>query len=111
LDEGFHTGTGPDEQGRLPVSDTMLKRNFHIHVDEPLSDLMPLINPVLDNSGNIVHKFRGVIDIDSVFTTSSARSAVRNSSKSVDPVKETQTRSELIKERQAVGDPIQSTAP
>ena len=110
-DDGFHTDSGPDDEGRLPVSETMLQRNFHVHVDEPLSDLMHLINPVLDDSGNIVHKFRGVIDIDSVFTSEAARSAVRNSNQSVDPVEETQTRSERIKERQAVGDPIPSTAP
>ena len=110
VDDGFHAGKKIDSQGRHPISDEMLKSYFHVHVDEPLSNLRPLIRPVLNESSEIAHKFRGVIDIDTIFTTASQRSRVRNPSRKVNPVKASITRSD-IQERQAVGDPIPSVAP
>lgn len=109
-DDGFHTDIGLDEHGRFPVSDTMLKSYFHVHINEPLSDLRPLIKPVLNGTGEMVHKFRGIVDLEAVFPDSADRDRVRDQSQIVAPVVETKSRS-VITERQAIGDPIPSVTP
>lgn len=110
LDDGFHTNTGPDERGRLPVSDTMLQKYFHVHIDEPLPDLRTLINPVFDGTGEMIHKVRGIVDLEAVFPDPDDRDRVRDSSQIVAPVEVTKNRS-VITERQAIGDPIPSVVP
>lgn len=110
LDDGFHTDPGPDDQGRFPVSETMLQTYFHVHLNEPLTDLRHLIKPVLDGTGEMVHKFRGIVDLEAVFPDSADRDLVRDPSQIVAPVAETKNRS-VITERQAIGDPIPSVAP
>jgi len=114
-DDKVHTDVGPDENGNLPLSDTMLSAFFHVHVDEPLEDLLDLTRSVEDDEdadGNreIIHKFRGFVDIDGTFPDRANSGDVRDRDKKVMPVRGTKSRSDIM-ERQKTGRPVESTKP
>jgi hypothetical protein len=67
------------------ISESMKKLFFHVRVDRPLEELLSLLQPVEDRSGNIVSKYRGQVDIDRVIAADK-RAAIRDRNTAVEPI-------------------------
>ena len=89
-------------------SPEMLSQFASVIIEEPFKDVELLVRKVLDENGEIVHKFRTFFNFDTVYPTERERADIRDRNKQIRIEESRVITRDVMQERQRTGNPIPS---